>query len=55
MRLLYNDNGNKILVAEVLTNHSMSVDDALEFADMDAFAKDNGFDSWDYEALETEF
>ena len=32
MKLYYNDNGDKILLTEVITNHSMSVDDALTLA-----------------------
>lgn len=55
MKLWYNDNGNKILVNEIITNHSMSIDDALENVDMDAFADEQGWDGWDYEALEMEW
>lgn len=35
MKLYYNDNGNKLLLAEVITNHSMSIDDMLQYVDMD--------------------
>jgi hypothetical protein len=57
MKLWYNDNGSKTLVAEVVTNHSMSIDDALDIADvdMDTFASEHGWDDWDYEALEMEW
>lgn len=41
MKLFYGD----ILLGEVLTNHSMTVDEALEFVDidMDEFAKKHNF------------
>lgn len=57
MKLYYNDNGNKILLTEVMTNHSMSVDDALNVAgiDMDEWAEAQGWDNWDYGALEMEW
>jgi metal-dependent HD superfamily phosphatase/phosphodiesterase len=57
MKLYYNDNGNKILLAEVMTNHSMSIDDALNLAgiDMDEWAEEQGWDNWDYGALEMEW
>ena len=57
MKLYYNDNGNKILLTEVMTNHSMSIDDALNLAgiDMDKWAEDQGWDNWDYGALEMEW
>lgn len=49
MKLYY---GNELL-AEVTTNHSMSIEDILELCniDMDDYASINGFDDWDYEAL----
>lgn len=57
MKLYYNDNGNKILLTEVITNHSMSIDDALNLSgiDMDKWAEGQGWDNWDYEALEMEW
>jgi hypothetical protein len=57
MKLYYNDNGNKILLTEVITNHSMSIDDALNLAriDMDEWAEEQGWDNWDYGALEMEW
>ena len=57
MKLYYNNNGDKIPITEVITNHSMSIDDALDLAgiDMDKWAEDQGWDDWDYEALEMEW
>ena len=57
MKLYYNDNGDKILLTEVITNHSMSIDDALDLAgiDMDKWAEEQGWDNWDYGALEMEW
>lgn len=52
MKLYYNDNGNKLLVVEVITNHSMSVDDMLQYVDMETWADKRGWDGWDWEALE---
>lgn len=53
MKLYY---GN-IFLGEVLTNHSMTVDEALEFSgiDMDKYAKDHGWDDWDWEELRMEY
>lgn len=53
MKLYY---GN-ILLGEVLTNHSMTVDEALEFVgvDMDKYAQEHGWDDWDWEELRTEY
>lgn len=57
MKLYYNDNGNRILLADIMTNHSMSIDDALNLAgiDMDEWAVAQGWDDWDYGALEMEW
>ena len=57
MKLYYNDNGNKILLTEVITNHSMSVDDALNLSgiDMDEWAEEQGWDNWNWEALEMDW
>lgn len=54
MKLFYVDGEKKLFVTEVLTNHSMSVDDMLEYVDMDEWAAEQGFDGWDWEALELE-
>ena len=53
MKLFYGD----ILLGEVLANHSMTVDEALEFVhvDMDEFSKSHGWDGWDYEELRMEY
>ena len=53
MKLYYGD----ILLGEVLTNHSMAVDKALEFVgvDMDKYAKEHGWDDWDWEELRMEY
>lgn len=42
------------ILGGILTNHSMSVDDALDLLDidMDAFAEEQGWDDWNYEALD---
>ncbi|MCR1833043.1 hypothetical protein NSA56_01360 [Oceanobacillus caeni] len=46
MKIYYED----ILVDEVVTNRSMTVDEALELIDFDEekFISDNGFDDIDY-------
>lgn len=38
----------------ILANHSLNVDDALYLldVDMDAFAEEQGWDGWNYEALD---
>lgn len=53
MRLYYEN----ILLGEVLTNHSMTVDEAIEFIgiDMDKFAEEQGWDDWDWEELRMEY
>lgn len=50
---LYYDN---ILLGEVLTNHRMTIDEALEFVsvNMDEFAEKNKWDNWNYEKLRME-
>lgn len=49
MKLYYKD----ILLGEIMTNHSMTIDEALEClgVDMDGFAYANGWDDWDYDDL----
>ncbi len=53
MFLVYADDYVFEIIGGILTNHSMSVDDAIDFlgVDMDAWAEDQGFDGWDYGAL----
>lgn len=53
MKLYY---GN-ILLGEILTNHSMTVDEALEHVgiNMDKYAQENGWDDWDWEELRMEY
>jgi hypothetical protein len=52
-KLFYDDD----LLAAIITNHSMSIEDVLEQKgiDMDKYAEDHGWDSWDYESLHLEF
>lgn len=53
MTLYYED----IALVEVFTNRSMTEDEILEFTefDMDAFAKEQGWDDWDWEKLHAEW
>lgn len=53
-KLYYNDGEEKILICEVTTNHPMSVDDMLSHCNinMDDWANEQGWDGWDYGALE---
>ena len=53
MKLLYGDT----VLGEVTTNHSMTVDEALYILDinMDAVARENGWDDWDWEQLHMEY
>ena len=52
MKLYY----NTILLGEIITSHSMTVDEALDCLgiDMDEYATDQGWDDWDYEELRVE-
>lgn len=52
--LVYADNNVFEIIGGILSNHSMSVEDALDLlgVDMDAWADEQGWDGWDYEALE---
>ena len=50
MKLLYAGN----LVKEVLSNHSMSVEEMLEFTDIDIYEENNGDLVWDYELFTVE-
>lgn len=53
MKLFYGD----ILLNEILTNHSMTVEEALEASgiDMDRYAQEQGWDDWDWEELRMEY
>lgn len=56
MKLVYRENGIELALGEVLTNHEMTIDEALECLgmsteDMDAIASREGWDDWDFEAL----
>ena len=57
MKLYYNDNGERILLVDVMTNHSMSIDDVLSLAEfnVDDWAAAQGWDNWDFEALEMDY
>ena len=59
LRVIYTDttdNNKRYIVAEITTNHSMDIDQALEFAgvNMDDWAKQQGCDGYDYESLTME-
>lgn len=51
--LYYKTEYGNVFIGEVMTNHSMSVQEVLEQLgiDMDEFAKDQGWDNWDPDAL----
>lgn len=53
MKLLY----DQIVLGEILTNKSMSIEDAIELLeiDMDLYAQEQGWDNWDYECLSIEY
>lgn len=52
--LYYKENGYSVKLGEVLTNNLTTIDDVLNFLeiDMDKFAAEHGWDGWNYEALE---
>ena len=54
LKLVYKDETGTYEITEVLTNHSMSIDDILQLADidMDAWADDKGWEGWDYDCLQ---
>lgn len=54
MLLVYADDNVFEIIGGILTNHSMSVDDALDLLDIDmnAWADEQGWDGWDWESLE---
>lgn len=51
--LVYADDNVFEIIGAILTNHSMSVDDALDLldVDMDVWAEEQGWDGWDWGAL----
>lgn len=53
MLLVYADNYSFEIIGGILANHSMSVDDAIDLTDvdMDAWAAEQGWDGWDWDAL----
>lgn len=53
MKLMYDE----IVLGEILTNHSMSIDDAIKLLDidMDLYAQEQGWDDWDYECLSIKY
>lgn len=52
--LYYRENGISLKLGEMLTNQSLTIDEAMEFMDidMDKVVSDNGWDGWNFEALE---
>lgn len=57
MKVCYKDENINIEIGEIITNHSMCVGEALECLgiDMDVWADEQGFDSWDYDAIVMEY
>lgn len=54
LKLIYKEDGYApIVIGRITSNHSMSIMDALETLeiDMDDFARKQGWEAWDYEAL----
>lgn len=54
MKLLYYIDPNiSVCLGEILTNHSLSVDDILKLLDinMAMWAQKQGYDNWEYDAL----
>ena len=53
MKLYYDE----ILLGTIMTNHSMTVDEALDCLgiDMDKFAAEQDWDDWDWFALRMEY
>jgi len=55
MKLVYIHSESDVeIVAELTVNHSISIEQALELAevDMDLYAEEQGWDDWDFQALE---
>lgn len=53
MKLYHGD----VEICEIMTNHSMSVDDVLELMeiDMDTFAAEQGWDDWNPDLMRLEY
>lgn len=47
---------NELLLGEILTNHSVSIDDMLSILniDMDKVAYENGWEDWEFDNLRME-
>lgn len=58
VKIVYVHNENdKEVVAEILTNRSLTVEEALDVAgvDMDEYAREKSWEDWDPNALELEY
>lgn len=53
LTLVYAEGNIRVELGKILTNKSISIDDALNILgiDMDAFADKQGWDGWNYESL----
>lgn len=53
MLLVYTDDSVFEIIGGILTSHSMGADDAVSLLDidMDTWAEEQGWDSWNYDAL----
>lgn len=53
LTLIYEENGEKIELGRIFTNHSISIDEALDLLDIDMneIANGLGWDDWNVEAL----
>lgn len=55
LQVVYNHGGNDLqIIAEVATNQSLTIEQVLEIAgiDLDIWAEEQGFDNYDWEAIE---
>lgn len=52
--LVYKDENTFNILGGILTNHSMTIDEALKLLeiDMNTFVEEQGWEDWDYEALD---
>jgi hypothetical protein len=58
MRVYYKDyEGNEREICKVMTNHSMTIDEALNLCgvDMDKWAEEQGWDDWDFEDIYSDY